>query len=664
MTDTILYRELPLQVVQRNVTEGDKPKEDDNSLRFSVSSETPVMRYGDAEILRHDSGSVRLDRLRSIGAALVNHDPNQRAAAIVSADIVDKRLEVEVRFGSTEFAQDVKRDVKDGLLRGISVGYRVHTWLVDEGARSYTATDWEPYEVTFTPIPADASVGVGRSLPESWALARSLNPQQAAPAAITKDIRMTDSNQPGQSGQPAGAPASVAPVTPANDEAHRAAAISEVREISQMAESVGLKASDYIGMRKADASAKMVVDMAEKQRTAVPASPAISMTADHADKQRDAVAEAFLVRAGMAKPGNGNPYAGRSIASMGRIYARESGIRGAIDWEAKDSAHFVLGEISQVSGLRDAPNITTGNFTNFVMLNAMTKVTAKGFEMARKGLVGSSGAPIYDTQKVRDFKTYYMGGLGTANLQETAEGVAFPELTKTEGAYSDTAKMWGGTLSLSLQALISDDTSAFDRSLRQVGPIAQKTIDQRLITKFLCGTSTSVGTSTWTSNTTSGCTPVFTTGDTLAAARANVGKGPAALQGKLGLDGNPLGNMSRFLLAGPTAGLYLSGILGVAPGQSVQNAGQFELVVTPWLEAAAITGNSSTSYYAISDPALVTGLVLTMIDGYDTVQVQEYDAGAVGARKWKFWLPMEADLFWFTNSATTKIIPGAQQCTT
>ncbi len=663
MPAEVLYREMRIELVKRDAA-GDTAAADDNCIRFSVSSETPVMRWGDAEILRHDAASVRLDRLRNLGCALVNHDPNQRAAAIMSADIVDKRLEVEVRFGSTEFAQNVQRDVKDGLLRGISVGYRVNTWLVDEEKRTYTATDWEPFEVTFTPIPADATVGVGRDLSESWqALTRSLLNTRAANAAPIKEVQMSEPTQPAN---PAPQPqaTAVVPSTQAHDEGVRAVVMQANREVTLMAESVGLRASDYLGMSKEAAQAKIITDLAEKQRTAVPASAVISITNDHADKQRDAVAEAFLVRANLAKPSNGNPYIGRSIRSMGRMYARESGIRGASDWEAKEQAHFVLGETSQISGMRDAVNITTGNFTGFVMLNAMTKVVAKGFEMAARGLVGQSGAPIYDIQKVPDFKTYYVGGLGTGSLQETAEGIAFPELTKTEGVYSDTAKMWGGTLSVSLQALINDDTASFDRSLRQIGPIAQKTIEQRLVTKFLCGTSTTVGTSTWTSNTTSGCTPVFTTADTVAAARADVGKGPAALMGKLGLDGNPLGNMTRFLFAGPTAGLYLAGILGTAPGQIVQNAGQYELVVSPWLEAAAITGNSTTSYYALSDPSVVTGLILSLINGYESPQLQEYDAGAVGARKWKAWMPMEADLFWFTNAAGTKIIPGSQQCTT
>jgi hypothetical protein len=225
--------------------------------------------------------------------------------------------------------------------------------------------------------------------------------------------------------------------------------------------------------------------------------------------------------------------------------------------------------------------------------------------------------------------------------------------------------MWGGTLSLSVQAMINDDTLAFDRSLRNSGVIAQKTIERRTIQKLLMGTSSSEATSTWTSNTTSGCTPVYTTADTLAAARANIGKAPAALLGKVGLDGNPIGNATRWLVAGPTAGQYLAGLKQAVGGQSVGNGfGAIpDLLVSPLLEASALTGYSTTTYYALAD-AMASGLLVSYINGYESPQVDEYDAGSTAARNWRIWLPFEADLFYFTNASSTNIIPGAQQATT
>lgn len=623
---------------------------DNNVVPAVLSTDAPVpMMMGGRtvnEILVHADGAIDMSRFP---LPLVEEHDNARTAIAVAEDprIEGGRLRANVRFGGQARAQEVLQDVRNGVVRSLSIYYR-RLATVRENDGTVRTAKWIPMHVSPVGTPADAGAGFFRS--------DSAPQPQAAPAAESRKETMSD---PANGGA---APADK-PAAPAVD---ATALRAEAQEIAGIARSLNLDAADFVGLAKADAHAAMlkaVGERAAKDKPA-PAAPAVSVVVDHADKQVDAVTEAFQARAGFTKASNGNPYAGRGLLGIAKQYASSIGIRGAHMWENKDAAHFILGENSQVAGMRDAANISTASFPNFVMLNAITKTVAKGYEMAPKGLVSASGAAIYETQTVPDFKTFYVGGMGTGNLQETAENVAFPELAKTEGAYSSTAKMWGGTLSLSIQALINDDTASFDRSLRQAGMIAEKTKERRLIQKFLRGTATTDA-STWTSNTTSGCTPVYTTGDLIAAARANIGKANAALSVKTGLDGNPLGNNARFLLAPPTAGLYLAGLLNQAPGQIVSNSGQYELVVSPWLENTSITGYSTTSYYAVVDPMLTTGLILSTVRGYEVPQVQEYDAGAVGARKWKIWMPFEADLFWFTTTdGSTKVIPGAQQATT
>jgi HK97 family phage major capsid protein len=59
--------------------------------------------------------------------------------------------------------------VKDGILGKVSVGYMVHAMVLesqkDNEPDVYRIGDWEPYEISMVSIPADASVGVGRSAP-------------------------------------------------------------------------------------------------------------------------------------------------------------------------------------------------------------------------------------------------------------------------------------------------------------------------------------------------------------------------------------------------------------------------------------------------------------------------------------------------------------------
>lgn len=68
----------------------------------------------------------------------------------------------KVRFSRNKFAQEVLQDVRDGILRGVSFGYSIDK--MEEREDGLVATNWSPYEVSLAVIPADPTVGVGRSL--------------------------------------------------------------------------------------------------------------------------------------------------------------------------------------------------------------------------------------------------------------------------------------------------------------------------------------------------------------------------------------------------------------------------------------------------------------------------------------------------------------------
>jgi HK97 family phage major capsid protein len=146
---------------------------------ITFSSETPVKRQGwwgwFYEVLGHNDGEVRTERLDNGLTVLDGHDPMIRAGKLANAKIADARGTGEIKFGTTQVAKDRHQEVDDGILSGISVGYQVHEYQRvadvdpdddedDEYLGTYRATDWEPYEVSLTPIEADAACGVGRSL--------------------------------------------------------------------------------------------------------------------------------------------------------------------------------------------------------------------------------------------------------------------------------------------------------------------------------------------------------------------------------------------------------------------------------------------------------------------------------------------------------------------
>ena len=141
--------------------------EEARTVELAFSSESPVTRWFGDEILDHSPESIRLGRLNDGGAVLVDHDARDHVgvveSVVISADRMGRAL---VRFGKSARADEIWQDVKDGIRKSVSVGYRIHKMALEsetDGLESYRATDWEPYEISMVSVPADAMVGIGRA---------------------------------------------------------------------------------------------------------------------------------------------------------------------------------------------------------------------------------------------------------------------------------------------------------------------------------------------------------------------------------------------------------------------------------------------------------------------------------------------------------------------
>jgi HK97 family phage major capsid protein/HK97 family phage prohead protease len=159
------------------------------ALEFPFSSETPVQRWFGAEILSHNQDAVDMTRLNDGAPLLWNHDPDRVLGVVERGWLNDGRGHVRVRFSNSAFAQEKLADIKDGILRNISVGYSI---LNAEELRSQDgilATSWQPHEVSVVSVPADASVGIGRSLDDdATAAPAATNPPTTKPMEPTIDI--------------------------------------------------------------------------------------------------------------------------------------------------------------------------------------------------------------------------------------------------------------------------------------------------------------------------------------------------------------------------------------------------------------------------------------------------------------------------------------------
>lgn len=139
--------------------------DDERTFEFPFSSEYPVQRYFGTEVLSHERGAADLQRLNDGAPLLFNHDP-AKVIGVVERGWIDEQLKrgyVTVRFSQNPFAQEVLTDVKDGILRNVSFGYQIND-MEQRGSGEFIATSWGVHEVSMVSIPADPSVGIGRSL--------------------------------------------------------------------------------------------------------------------------------------------------------------------------------------------------------------------------------------------------------------------------------------------------------------------------------------------------------------------------------------------------------------------------------------------------------------------------------------------------------------------
>jgi HK97 family phage major capsid protein/HK97 family phage prohead protease len=174
-----LSRDLEGQLLKRSEIADFTVSEDERTIEFPFSSEYPVSRYFGNEVLQHDVRSADLSRLNDAAPLLFNHDPNKVIGVVERAwiDGQKKRGYATVKFSLNTFAQEVLADVRDGVLRNVSFGYAINE-MEQRGSGDFVATSWAPYEISVVSIPADPTVGMGRSLEtDPAATAASPNPE-------------------------------------------------------------------------------------------------------------------------------------------------------------------------------------------------------------------------------------------------------------------------------------------------------------------------------------------------------------------------------------------------------------------------------------------------------------------------------------------------------
>lgn len=140
------------------------------TVEVVFSTGAPVTRYDWAtgqryiETLSLQPKAVRLERLNN-GAPFLNAHSAWAVADVIgvveagTAKIRGEQGVATIRFSRRADVEPIWQDVRDGILRNVSVGYRVHKYEQTNGADGKMPTrhavDWEPYEISAVPMGAD-----------------------------------------------------------------------------------------------------------------------------------------------------------------------------------------------------------------------------------------------------------------------------------------------------------------------------------------------------------------------------------------------------------------------------------------------------------------------------------------------------------------------------
>lgn len=174
LADQIASRDLPPLALRANFN-ARSVNLDKRTVDVTWSTGAKVLRgFFDRfwEELSMDARHVHLERLNG-GAPLLNTHDNYDLRGILgvvvegTAKTDGKRGTATVRFAKAEDdpeADQIFRKVQDGIIQNISVGYRVNkfqkTEEVENKIPTYRAIDWEPFEISFVPVGADAGAGI------------------------------------------------------------------------------------------------------------------------------------------------------------------------------------------------------------------------------------------------------------------------------------------------------------------------------------------------------------------------------------------------------------------------------------------------------------------------------------------------------------------------
>ncbi|KHK61239.1 hypothetical protein JZ00_29680 [Pseudomonas frederiksbergensis] len=571
------------------------------------------------EELDVSEGAVRLDRLNNGAPLLDTHNQYQLSAVLA----VVERAWLEggeghalVRFSKRDDADVVFKDVVDGILRNISVGYAVHRYEVveeeDDKLPTYRAVDWEPLELSLVPIGFDDGAKVrSAKTPAEYEgqrfntifevrSAQSSTVEPAAVPTIQEEDAMTEEEK-----------------RAAEDKLRREAADAErLRSLTirTMARKVQLDDEVFVedliarGVPVADASAALIDKLAERQnkdqsetRNSQPTNVTGGLDLSVLNAKRSAMQNALLHRcdSNIKLEETGREFRGMRLVDMAREFVEMAGgnARGMTPQELARAALGCDRQAVRAAGMHSTSDfpLLLGSTVNRTLRDAYTNAP-------------QTWRPLGRQTTVPDFRAVTRAALGDiAALEQVKEHGEYKYGTLSEDGAPIKVAKFGKIIAITWETIVNDDLGALTRIPAALGNAAAATESNVVWALLLGNPNFTDGVPFYHAdhgNLAASGGAINTT--TLAAARA-------AMRKQKSKAGEFLNLSPEFLVVGPDKELeafqFTSSVYVPAKNADINDVRNASLTV---IVDARITGNQ---WYLFSAPGAVDTFEYAYLEG-------------------------------------------------
>ncbi len=432
-------------------------------IELSFSSEQPYTRWFGSEILCHDEGCVELTRLKEIGTLLFHHgrDANYGSLPVgkiidVTLDKAEKRCRATVEFDADEKSDLLYQKVSSGSVKGVSVGYSIDAYEeVMTGKTSSNGrftgpctvvTKWTPMEISIESVPADDSVGVGRSV----------NEKGDDFMAGEQNLNVNTTGEHTRTVTPPTAPvATTPPVVPAENERVLGAQQERARvtEISALCKDFGVSADGYIEKGSTVEEARAAVLEILRTRESGEGLPAANaeVTQAEEDKYRSAARDGMLQRMGFSvqKPAAGaREFIGMSLKELAKDCVARSG----------EQSERRLNDVEELMRSALVPNSAFVSVIN----NTMGAVLSDGYSTANTTFQQWAGKGSNPNFKASN--RYRLSAAG--DFYEIPQNGEFKNSEVTDEGVATRLKTFGKKFAFGRQTIIDDDLGTIARALQ------------------------------------------------------------------------------------------------------------------------------------------------------------------------------------------------------